>query len=199
MGMGVSVGINYCWGIDEQEWVSLQGELDYWEHEISISELMNEAFAELQAKAQEVLPEGEYSDFWRNINIHTLNTEEEHEILEVSVVGGFGCGEGIGLLEPEDLIEKEKRFLEDDNEWKEHLLYILNAPIRPLNVLTNAERKSHIEGFDEDINSYADEEEKEKFRKEHLEDNEEWNPLLKLFTAEDLPKFLKWRVVGDIS
>ena len=107
MGMGVSISIDYCWEISETDWVSIQGELDYWEHEISISELMNEAFAELQAKAQEVLPEGEYSDFWRNINIHTLNTEEGHEILDVSVVGGFGGGEGVALFEPRDLIEAE--------------------------------------------------------------------------------------------
>ena len=161
MGMGVSISIDYCWEISETDWVSIQGELDYWEHEISISELMNEAFAELQAKAQEVLPEGEYSDFWRNINIHTLNTEEGHEILDVSVVGGFGGGEGVALFEPRDLIEAEKRFLEDDSEWKEHLLYILNAPVRWY--------------------------------------NEEADEKIKPLTAKDLPKFLKWRVVGDIS
>jgi hypothetical protein len=175
MGMSVSTSISFCWEVSEQGWASihakLYGELDYWygEGNGSIRSLIIKAFEECEAKAKaEAEEDGIYNpeepwDWDWEIEKEHLNTEEETIILSLDISGGAGTyGEEVETIEPKKMVSSERRFLKHDDETKEHLLYILNAPVR----YTNEE---------------ADEEDK-------------ITPL----TAEDLPKFMKWRLYGSV-
>tara|TARA_R110000822_G_scaffold6891_3_gene28854 strand:+ start:80 stop:664 length:585 start_codon:yes stop_codon:yes gene_type:complete len=193
MGMSISTGIKFCWEVSEEDWershrLTHTDDVEYYFEEPSFRELIIKAVEECEAKAEE------NEEYWE-IEIEHLNTDEEIVLLSIDTSGGTGTyGEEVGIVEPKVMVSSERSFLKHDEETKEHLLYILNAPVRHL----NADREEYLNSFDEDINSYADEEEMEEFRKEHSKECEDSYFLYEPLTAKDIPEFMKWRLYGSV-